>query len=39
MAATVLATIARRVAQEGRLRDVPDAAPPERPAHASVAIA
>jgi glucosyl-3-phosphoglycerate synthase len=33
MAATVLATIARRVAQEGRLQGVLDDAPPERPPH------
>jgi glucosyl-3-phosphoglycerate synthase len=39
MAATVLATIARRVAQEGRLREVPDAAPLERPARARAAAA
>jgi glucosyl-3-phosphoglycerate synthase len=39
MAAAVLATIAQRVGEEGRLRDVPDAAPPQRPAHASLAIA
>jgi glucosyl-3-phosphoglycerate synthase len=39
MAATVLATIVRRVAQEGRLRDVPDAAPVERPARARAALA
>jgi glucosyl-3-phosphoglycerate synthase len=34
MAATVLATIARRVAQEGRLHGIADEAPPERPPHA-----
>jgi glucosyl-3-phosphoglycerate synthase len=39
MAATVLATIARRVSDEGRLRGVPDAAPPERPSHDSLALA
>jgi glucosyl-3-phosphoglycerate synthase len=38
MATTVLATIARRVTAEGRLRGVPDAAPPERPARAGVAL-
>ncbi len=39
MAATVLATIARRVSAEGRLHGVPDAAPPERPSHDSLALA
>jgi glucosyl-3-phosphoglycerate synthase len=38
MATTVLATIARRVTAEGRLRGVPDAAPPERPARAGIAL-
>lgn len=34
MASTVLATIARRLSREGRLLDVPDDAPPERPPRA-----
>jgi glucosyl-3-phosphoglycerate synthase len=38
MATTVLATIARRASEEGRLRGVPDTAPVERPAHARVAL-
>jgi glucosyl-3-phosphoglycerate synthase len=39
MAATVLATIARRMAAEGRLEGVADGAPPERPAHETLALA
>ncbi len=39
MARTVLATIARRVAEEGRLHGIADAAPPERPPHARVPVA
>jgi glucosyl-3-phosphoglycerate synthase len=39
MAATVLATIVRRVVQEGRLQGVADEAPPERPPHARAAAA
>jgi glucosyl-3-phosphoglycerate synthase len=39
MAASVLATIARRVSAEGRLHGVPDTAPPERPAYDSLSTA
>ncbi|HEX3509790.1 MAG TPA: glucosyl-3-phosphoglycerate synthase [Solirubrobacteraceae bacterium] len=39
MAETVLATIARRVAREGRLLGVADSAPPERPAYDTLALA
>jgi glucosyl-3-phosphoglycerate synthase len=39
MATTVLATIARRLSEEGRLHGVADAAPVERPAHARLALA
>ncbi len=39
MARTVLATIARRAAAEGRLQGVPDEAPVERPPHARVPVA
>jgi glucosyl-3-phosphoglycerate synthase len=39
MAETVLATIARRVAEEGRLLGVADTAPIERPPHARVPVA
>jgi len=39
MATTVLATIARRMCDEGRLHGMPDLAPVERPAHATAALA
>jgi glucosyl-3-phosphoglycerate synthase len=38
MSATVLATIARRLSEEGRLHGVTDAAPLERPPHARVPV-